>query len=1124
MPQDFWRRDAEVNKPNIKRLAAMLAAAAVMLSSLYIPSVTADTSVVALNSADDFIGFLKGCTSDEYSRGRTFVINNDIDMSGKEFTGGGIFCGILMGNGHTIKNVSMDFREANGGLFSNVGGEGQVRDLNISGIFRQYTNSSDGISTENIVGDIIKNAGISGISPTISTGITGAVAAVNSGLILNCSFEGTLSGQKTTGGIVGRNDDTGIIDTCANAAVVSGYECTGGIAGENKGVIKNSRNTGKINPEAEETTKETGGIAGLSTGVIEYSSNEGEVGCEGYGVNAGGIAGKQNGALIECRNTGKVGAKKNAGGIVGIFVPFTDADVITDDLKNEWQKQRDDLKSEADKLRENLKKSADDLTNSFGKFNLGIPGLTASSGGVDKVLNSLANYIDSAAQRRQESSESASDSLSSLSDALQGALNDRTLENQLSDSLSSLSGSISEVSRSMSSTLDRTSELADNVDTLSNNLTTLTNDTSALIATMKDTASGASGRLDRTTESMETVSESLASALDRLDLDTDALDDTSRALLNLTETLDDVVDDLQDISDDVSYEVLAPFRILKKELNSIIKDIDERKENAAELKKKLEGLKDKLDEKIKEKLPTARPSGTKEPIKLGKALLDSVFITAKAAGNDEDNRLSLDEIIDTERIREEMKKAVSVDVTLDRHIAGEYTDTALVKNCINRGEVRASENTGGIAGNMGVETLRKNGDTLQLSDGKTVVSDLAVKATIHSCINEGDIYAGERNAGGIVGSSNVGIIKNCLGAGEVCAENNGYAGGIGGSMNASILYSIGAARLTGENDLGGIAGKGNVIRECYSLASFDGDAERIGMIAGSVDGEVKNNCFISEEIGGIGGASYENNAENIPFEDMKCTDKLPAAMDMMFNDDWVSEADCFPQIKSLAQTDAAVIGLDIKALSAKYAETQFRVNFIVDGEVVKSLKKDYNQTLSEDEIPELKGSDGRYPHWNRSTSEPIRRHTDFKAEYNDATMTIASEETPPLLLVEGNFSDATTVTVSSAEITADFAGYVKGEAYSFKINPKKDGEGGFRLHILARDKDMCAIGVVRDGQPQVIECDRDGSYLVCMMEKPQSFVILSKPGGGISGILIGIVAAVILLVCGVFAVKRRKGK
>ena len=176
--------------------------------------------------------------------------------------------------------------------------------------------------------------------------------------------------------------------------------------------------------------------------MIEYSSNEGEVGCEGYGVNAGGIAGKQNGALIECRNTGKVGAKKNAGGIVGIFVPFTDADVITDDLKNEWQKQRDDLKSEADKLRDNLKKSADDLTNSFGKFNLGIPGLTASSGGVDKVLNSLANYIDSAAQRRQESSESASDSLSSLSDALQGALNDRTLENQLSDSLSSLSGSI----------------------------------------------------------------------------------------------------------------------------------------------------------------------------------------------------------------------------------------------------------------------------------------------------------------------------------------------------------------------------------------------------------------------------------------------------------------------------------------------------------------------------------------------------------------------------------------------------------------------------------------------------------------------------------------------------------
>ncbi|MDO5397744.1 MAG: hypothetical protein Q4G33_07420 [bacterium] len=1119
-----------MNKLGIKRLAAAFGAAAMMFNSVCIPSSRADASVITITSADEFIGFLKGCTSDEYSKGRTFIINNDIDMSGKEFNGGGIFCGTLMGNGHVIKNITMDFREANGGLFSNVGPEGQVRDLNISGDFRQHTNSSDGISTENIVGDIIKNAGISGVSPASSTGITGAVAAVNAGLILNCSFEGTVSGQKTTGGIVGRNDDSGIIDTCANAALVSGFENTGGIAGENSGVIKNSRNAGKVNPEAEETTKETGGIAGLSTGVIEYSNNEGEVGCEGYGINAGGIAGKQNGAVLECKNTGAVGAKKNAGGIVGIFVPFTDADIITDDLKNEWQKQKDDLKSEADKLRDNLKKNAEELTDSFGKFNLGIPGI-ASGTSVDNVLNSLSNYLDSAARRKDDSSQSLSDNIDSLSGALESAINDRTLENQINESLSTLSGSIADVTSSMSEAMDRTAELSDDVDALSSNLTALANDTSALLSTLNENASGADSRLDRTVSGFEDVADSLSYALDRVDVDTRALDNAAKALLNLSETLDDVVNDLSDLGDDVSDEVLAPFRTLRREINKIISDINDRKQNAAELRKKLEELKEKLEQQIgalptMRPLPTIAPRHTEKPlINIGRAISDKLFITAEAAEDDDDDLLSLDEIIDTERIREEMKKVVSVDVTLDRHVAGEYTDTALVKNCINTGEIRASENSGGISGNMGVEALRQRGDTLQLSDGKTVISDLAVKATIHSCINDGEIYAKERNAGGIVGSSNVGIIKSCLGAGEVCAENNGYAGGIGGSMNASILYSIGAARLSGENDLGGIAGKGNVIRESYSLASFEGNAERIGMIAGSVDGEVKNNCFISEEIGGIGGASYEVNAENIPFEEMKCTDKLPERMDMFFNDDWVSEADCFPQIKTLAQTDAAVIGLDIRALSAKYAETQFRVNFIIDGETVKSLKKDYNETLAEEEIPELKGADGRYPHWNRDTSEPIRRHTDFKAEYNDATMTIASDETPPILLIEGNFSDATTVEVDSAEITADFSGYIKGGAYSFKITPKKDGEGGFKLHILAGDEKACAIGVVNDGKPEVIECERDGSYLICQMDKPQSFVILSKPGGAVPvTIFIIIAAAAAAAFAVVFTVRKKRTK
>lgn len=1101
----------------MKRVIALVSAAVMLFVYSYIPCAMADASVITISSADELAEFLKSCTSDAFSRGRTFIIENDIDMKDSRLNGGGIFCGTLMGNGHTIKNINMYFRDANGGLFTNIGADGQVRDLNLSGNISQNTNKGEGMSSESIVGDIVKNAGISGISPTESAGMTGAIAAVNAGLIVNCTFEGEISGQSTTGAIAGSN--SGTIDTCANGGVISGYERTGGIAGENSGRIKNSRNTGKVNPKAEETTRDTGGIAGYNSGVVEYSNNEGIVGCEGYGTNTGGIAGKQSGCIIECKNSGSVGAKKNAGGITGIFIPFTEVDVIADDLKGEIEKRKQELKDESQRLHDNLKKSVDDLTNGVGLFNGALPKLGGSSDGLNNVLNSLSGYIDSASERRDraadsmdKAADSVSDNLNSLTDlagAIENAINEhsenRELENELQNAISEISSSLAGVNESMGNALDKTAELSGNVADMNDEMTRFLNTLS--------------GNMNASAINREQLTDSLTSALDRMDFDTGALDDASRALLNLSYTLDDIVEELSDTNDDIQSVILDPFRELNRTVKRIIRDIENNKITANNVKETIKKLKEDINKVIEQLRGKIEENLKRTPApKIG--MLDRLFTTAYA--EEDDSRLSLDDILDTERIKEEMKKAISVDVTLDRSIAGEYSDTALIKNCINTGEIRCSENSGGIAGNMGVESLRRKGEVIQLPDGKTVVSDMAVKAVINACINNGRIYAKERFAGGITGASNVGIIKNCLGAGEVCAENNGYAGGIGGDMNASILYSIGAARVSGKNDLGGIAGAGNVIRECYSIAEFDGDAERIGMLAGSTDGSVENNCFISEGIGGIGGASYETNAEEIPFEEMKCTDKLPVRMDMFFNDDWVSEKDCFPQIKALALNDALVIGLDIKALSAKYARTVFTVNFIIDNEIVKSVTKNYNETLAPDEIPTLTGADGRYPHWNRDTTLPIRRHTDFIAEYNDATMTIASDEEPPILLVEGNFSDSTSVTVNTAEITADFAGYTKLNAYSFKIEPEKDSRGGFRMHVLSRDKNACAIGIVKDGEPEVIECERDGSYLVCDMQSPQSFVILAKESTAVpTMIIIVCIAGVMVLVAGGIFVKRK---
>ena len=69
--------------------------------------------------------------------------------------------------------------------------------------------------------------------------------------------------------------------------------------------------------------QDTGGIAGRSSGTITGSVNHGEIGYPHTGYNVGGIAGRQNGSVVGCENYGSIWGRKDVGGIVGQFEPYT---------------------------------------------------------------------------------------------------------------------------------------------------------------------------------------------------------------------------------------------------------------------------------------------------------------------------------------------------------------------------------------------------------------------------------------------------------------------------------------------------------------------------------------------------------------------------------------------------------------------------------------------------------------------------------------------------------------------------------------------------------------------------------------------------------------------------------
>lgn len=268
--------------------------------------------VVEIATGAEFAAFAAACARDVYSRGVTFSLTADIDLTGTEFAPIPYFAGTFLGNGHMILGLDMVRAGSRMGLFRTVAEDATVSDLHVRGA----------------------------VAPTGTREYVGGIAGENLGTIENCSFEGTVTGLRYVGGIVGVNGGTGTVTGCVFRGDVTAEHQVGGVAGENSGLISKCENAGGINnvlitPENEPALDlsapsqedlvdlaNIGGIAGNNLGVLSDCRNTGAVGYNDTGYNVGGIAGKTAGYIVGCENRAQILGRRDVGGIAGQLEPY----------------------------------------------------------------------------------------------------------------------------------------------------------------------------------------------------------------------------------------------------------------------------------------------------------------------------------------------------------------------------------------------------------------------------------------------------------------------------------------------------------------------------------------------------------------------------------------------------------------------------------------------------------------------------------------------------------------------------------------------------------------------------------------------------------------------------------
>ncbi|MDE7417300.1 MAG: hypothetical protein K2N44_13540 [Lachnospiraceae bacterium] len=380
---------------------------------------------IDISTAEQFADFASKCYIDSWSENKYVSLKADIDLTGTEIRVVPVFNGIFDGVGHTISGFDYVGDGYVVGLFRYVESQGVIQNLTLKGT----------IESEN------------------QKECIGSLCGVNYGSIKNCTFQGTVSGRDTVGGIAGINGDIGIITGCAVKGRVTGYYSTGGIVGINHGTLNYCSNRAGINDNSawvEEDDEmgsgmgilesltddedselysgvDTGGIAGFSDGLIIRCTNSGTVGYEHTGYNIGGIAGRQSGIVSLSTNNGTVYGRKDIGGIVGQMEPFIEIN------------EAESIRAAVDRLHELIDKTLNDMQAAKNGVKRDFDAITSYSDGAVDAADALANQIGDFVDDNLDQVQSMTNRFDHVLEMTPGVLNNfEAAENSFNNAVESL--------------------------------------------------------------------------------------------------------------------------------------------------------------------------------------------------------------------------------------------------------------------------------------------------------------------------------------------------------------------------------------------------------------------------------------------------------------------------------------------------------------------------------------------------------------------------------------------------------------------------------------------------------------------------------------------------------------
>jgi len=219
------------------------------------------------------------------------------------------FMGSFDGDGHSIRNLSIETADSYQGMFGYMDTDAVVEKLALENV--------------NLTGDTY----------------VGGLVGNNHGTVQYSYATGNVNGSSFVGGLVGANSGT-VEHSHTADSVITSDTYVGGLVGNNHGTVQYSYATGNINGSWF-----VGGLVGANSGTVEHSHTAGSViasgtyvgGLVGYGgysdsivansysesnvngggQNIGGLVGNNSGTVQNSYATGNVSGPSSVGGLVG---------------------------------------------------------------------------------------------------------------------------------------------------------------------------------------------------------------------------------------------------------------------------------------------------------------------------------------------------------------------------------------------------------------------------------------------------------------------------------------------------------------------------------------------------------------------------------------------------------------------------------------------------------------------------------------------------------------------------------------------------------------------------------------------------------------------------------------